>query len=31
MRARPGGKVIPQPTELKVPADLTTPNAAQNG
>jgi len=31
MRARPGGKVIPQPTELKVPTDLSNPNAAQNG
>jgi RND family efflux transporter MFP subunit len=27
MRARPGGKVIPQPTDLKVPEDLATANA----
>lgn len=28
MRARPGGKVVPQPTELKVPDDLTKPSAS---
>lgn len=27
MRARPGGKVLPQPTELTVPADLGSPSA----
>jgi hypothetical protein len=26
MRARPGSKVTPQPTELKVPDDLTRPS-----
>lgn len=27
MRARPGGKVVPQPTELSVPPDLGSPSA----
>lgn len=27
MRARPGGKVVPQPAKLEVPEDLTRPNA----
>jgi RND family efflux transporter MFP subunit len=29
MRARPGGKVLPQPTELTVPPDLGSPSAAK--
>jgi RND family efflux transporter MFP subunit len=29
MRARPGGRVAPQPTELSVPADLGSPTAAR--
>ncbi len=29
MRARPGGRVVPQPTQLNVPDDLGSPSAAR--